>query len=62
MTEENEKLKARVKNLEGLAAVQMHNITILKSEVALLKMAVKVLGQQKVMIVAQDKKEEDKDG
>jgi len=56
MTEENEKLMKRVQNLEGLAAVQIHNITILKSEIALLKMAVKALGQQKVMIVPQDKK------
>lgn len=59
MTKEKcEKMKTRVKNLEALATVQMHNINILKSEVALLKIAIKALGQQKVMIVPQEKKKD----
>ena len=55
MTEETMK---RIQNLEALSAVHVHQINILTSRVALLEMGMKALGQQKVMIVKQDKKEE----
>ena len=58
MTEKNKDCKNRLKNLEALSAVHVHQINILTSRVALLEMGMKALGQQKVMIVKQDKKEE----
>ena len=55
MSEENNKLEPRIKNLEALSTVQMHKINIVTSEIALLKMAITALSQQKVMIVPQAK-------
>jgi len=46
MTEEIEKIDARIKNLESLVTVQTHKINILTSRLALVEMGLKALGKK----------------